>query len=70
MNYNELSYSKKYSASVYWAVMTLTTVGYGDISAKNEIEMIYSCLVMLFGSAIFAYSVNHFGMLLGDIFEK
>lgn len=50
--------------------MTLTTVGYGDITAQNDDEMIYSCLVMLFGSAIFAYSINHFGMLLGDMFEK
>lgn len=50
--------------------MTLTTVGYGDVSAKNENEMIFSCVVMLLGSAIFAYSVNHFGLLLGDIFEK
>ena len=50
-------------------MMTLSTVGYGDISAKNSNEMIYSCIVMLFGSAIFAYSVNNFGMILGDMFE-
>jgi len=53
---------------MYWAIMTLTTVGYGDVTAKNEMEMAFSCFVMLFGSAIFAYSINHFGMLLGDIF--
>ena len=50
--------------------MTLTTVGYGDICPNNKNEMIYSCIVMLFGSAIFAYSVNRLGMILADIFEK
>lgn len=47
-------------------MMTLSTVGYGDITAHNPNEMIYSCIVMLFGSA----SVNNFGMILGNMFEK
>ncbi len=30
------SKSRQYLASVYWAVATLTTTGYGDIAARNN----------------------------------
>ena len=40
--------------------MTLTTVGYGDIAAVTRIEKIFCSFAMLFGCAIFAYSINRF----------
>jgi voltage-gated potassium channel len=40
--------------SIYWAVVTLTTVGYGDLSPKTPIGQLFSSLVMLLGYAIIA----------------
>lgn len=40
--------------SVYWAVVTLTTVGYGDIAPKTSLGRFVACLVMLLGYSIIA----------------
>lgn len=40
--------------SIYWAVVTLTTVGYGDISPKTPLGQALSSVVMLLGYAIIA----------------
>ena len=40
--------------SIYWAVVTLTTVGYGDISPQTPLGQALSSLVMILGYAIIA----------------
>jgi len=40
--------------SIYWAVVTLTTVGYGDISPQTNIGRFLSALVMILGYGIIA----------------
>ncbi|ODC02362.1 ion transporter [Terasakiispira papahanaumokuakeensis] len=40
--------------SVYWAVVTLTTVGYGDISPLTPLGQAVSSVVMILGYAIIA----------------
>jgi CRP-like cAMP-binding protein len=50
----ENSPMKEYIAAYYWAVMTLTTVGYGDVSAQNHYEMIFSSFVMVAGAIFYA----------------
>ncbi|RCU50018.1 MULTISPECIES: ion transporter [Corallincola] len=40
--------------SIYWAVVTLTTVGYGDISPQTPLGQAVAALVMLTGYAILA----------------
>lgn len=40
--------------SVYWAIVTLTTVGYGDISPQTDIGQALASVVMIIGYAIIA----------------
>ena len=40
--------------SIYWAVVTLTTVGFGDITPKTDLGRAISAVVMIIGYAIIA----------------
>jgi len=40
--------------SVYWAIVTLTTVGYGDISPKSGMGQFLAAMVMILGYSIIA----------------
>lgn len=40
--------------SVYWAIVTMTTVGYGDISPKTNAGQALASLIMILGYAIIA----------------
>ena len=40
--------------SIYWAIVTLTTVGYGDISPVTPIGQLLSSIIMILGYAVIA----------------
>lgn len=39
---------------IYWAIVTLTTVGYGDISPQTNLGQFVSAIIMIFGYGIIA----------------
>ncbi|CAN0122506.1 unnamed protein product, partial [Hapterophycus canaliculatus] len=46
-DYAALSLGRRYLGSVYWALTTLTTVGYGDLSARTTEEQVRSAPIKL-----------------------
>ena len=44
----------RYIASIYWAFTTMTTVGYGDISATTRVERVIACFGMIVGGFVFS----------------
>ena len=45
---------KNIPTSIYWAIVTLTTVGYGDISPQTPLGQFLASIVMIIGYAIIA----------------
>jgi CRP-like cAMP-binding protein len=43
---------------LHWAVATMTAVGYGDVSAANNVERLYSIVTQLIGAVIFGYIIG------------
>ena len=60
------SWGTKYIYSLYWAVTTIVTVGYGDITPQNEYEIAVTILVELSGSALFCYFINVIGVAMAE----
>jgi voltage-gated potassium channel len=52
--------SSYYIRSFYWALTTLTTIGYGDITPTDNIGRIFTCGVMIIG-------VGMYGIVIGNI---
>ena len=55
-----------YLYSMYWACVTMMTVGYGDITPQNEVEMIVCMISVILGCGVYAYNISSIGMLLQD----
>lgn len=53
--------------SIYWAIVTITTVGYGDISPESGLGQFIASILMLTGYAIIAVPT---GILTAEISKK
>ncbi|EAR90082.2 cation channel family protein (macronuclear) [Tetrahymena thermophila SB210] len=60
----------QYVMSFYFCTVTMTTVGYGDITAKNFSEYILSILMMLTSSGVFGFSLNQIGTIFTDFYSQ
>ena len=56
--------------SIYWSIVTLTTVGYGDISPKTELGQVLAALIMILGYAIIAVPTGIVTVELGRAEHK
>lgn len=60
----------KYIYSVYWAITTMVTVGYGDITPSTPIEKIYTIFCMLLACGVFGYIMNRIGSIFSSFDEN
>jgi hypothetical protein len=59
--------STAYVRSLYWVVVTTTTVGYGDITPGRDVEYVFSIIVMLMGASLYAFVIGNIASLLNRI---
>jgi hypothetical protein len=50
--------AEQYVAALYWATMTLTTIGYGDVTMQTQGERVFATLCMIICGAIYAYAIG------------
>eukprot|EP00928_Gymnodinium_smaydae_P008383 TRINITY_DN13056_c0_g2_i1.p1 TRINITY_DN13056_c0_g2~~TRINITY_DN13056_c0_g2_i1.p1 ORF type:complete len:800 (+),score=156.66 TRINITY_DN13056_c0_g2_i1:90-2489(+) len=56
-----------YVIAFYWSIMTLTSVGYGDVSPQNKMEYIVAICCMVVGGYVWAYIVGAIVSILSNI---
>jgi voltage-gated potassium channel len=56
--------------SVYWAIVTLTTVGYGDISPQTVLGQLISSAIMIIGYGIIAVPTGIVTVELAQAFKR
>jgi CRP-like cAMP-binding protein len=55
----DLSFNSRYAISFYWALTTISTIGYGDIVPQTELEISFTCVIMFIGSCVFGYMIGN-----------
>lgn len=56
--------------SIYWAIVTLTTVGYGDISPQTSFGQFLASVVMIIGYSIIAVPTGIVTVELAEAVKK
>ena len=68
--YQDYDVASKYLVSLYWAIATILTVGYGDISAHTTLERCFSIIWMLVGIAFYTLTIGVITSVLDQIDTK
>lgn len=56
--------------SIYWTIVTLTTVGYGDISPQTAVGQTLAALIMIIGYGIIAVPTGIVTAELSQVYKK
>ena len=56
-----------YLWALYWAIQTITTVGYGDITPTNDRQTLYAIVAMIVGVGVYGYAIGNVASLLANI---
>jgi potassium voltage-gated channel Eag-related subfamily H protein 5 len=60
----------RYINSLYFAIVSMTSVGYGDITAHTTIEKVYVIVVLIISSGVFGYSVSSISQIFQEIAQR
>ncbi|KAJ0977197.1 hypothetical protein J5N97_012671 [Dioscorea zingiberensis] len=63
-NFREIDFWTRYITSMYFAIVTMATVGYGDIHAVNTREMIFIMIYVSFDMILGAYLIGNMTALI------
>ena len=70
LGYIDSSNVELYIISFYWTLTTVTTVGYGDITAGTTIERIYTLFIMSFGVLLYSFAIGSLSSIVSTLDQK
>ena len=73
IHHYELEYESwyiKYLHSYYYVCVTMNTVGFGDISPQNSLEILFTIIFIYIACGIFAYSINCIGVIVNELAKR
>ncbi len=59
-------FGPRYITALYWALVTITSTGYGDVTAVTFAERVYNCIICIMGALIYA---TIFGRVTGTCWD-
>ena len=71
--YAQLSNSNKfdvYIASLYYVLVTIYSVGYGEITPQNYLEILCIIFLLIFGSMIYSYGISSISTMFSERSKK
>jgi Ion transport protein len=66
-NLYQASFGEQYVASLYLAVTTLTSTGYGDLGPSNTAEQVMAIFIFIFGAIAYGYVTANVVTIIGNI---
>ena len=69
-NLDKENWFTQYIHAFYFIIVTMNTVGYGDLTPNNNYETIFVISFILVGCGLFAVNINEIGVILRNISRK
>ena len=70
LNIQDESYLSLYLTSTYFVIVTITTVGYGDITGNTISEIIFQVLLLIIGTIAYSFIISYFSNYIIKINKK
>ena len=64
LDFEQTTNVERYVLGFYWAIVTIGTVGYGDILPVTHTERIFGTIAALMGGICFSYSLGSITQLI------
>jgi len=63
-DFNEVDYFSKYVRCIYFIIISVTGIGYGDYTPQNTNEYIFITIWAIISATVFAWLLNEIGWIL------
>ena len=70
LNFQDEPFLKIYLASIYFIIVTITTVGYGDISGNSLSEIWFQLILLIIGTLAYSFIISYFSNYIIKINQK